>query len=474
MLLLAWAGLPWLVGLTIRGATRGGWRDPTLFALVVLLIGGTNASSLLFVGIAPVLWLVVASMQGTVRPRAALATAGRIALPTIGVSLWWAAGLVEQARYGIPVLDVTETLRQVATFSRPDDLLRGFGNWFFEGWDRLGPWLDQWTEYNDRELLVYATLAVPLAGLAAAAFLRWRYRAYFVALVVVGTIVAVGAWPYDDPSPVGSLFKSFAGRAAAGAALRNTPRVGPLIVLGLAGLIAAAIGGLHRRRAVQLVATGAVGVVVVAAFLPVWRNGYLSDRILRDGDVPAYWKDVAAALDRGDDGTRALELPGSLFAAYRWGNTVDPITPGLTDRPWVARELMPFGTRGSVDLLAALDRRVQQGTFEPVVARPARSSARGGHDRRPRTTSSTSVTTPRVRRVLWSWLTDPRPHRPRGTRRLRGAGAEPRVEPAAHARRAGAAYVRHGVAAPGGAVRCDVATTHRVDRVDRRAARPRR
>ena len=408
VLLLAWAGLPWLVALTIRSARRGGWRDPTLFALVVLLIGGTNASSLLFVGIAPALWLVVAVVQGTVRPRAALATAGRIALPTIGVSLWWAAGLVEQGRYGIPVLDVTETLRQVASFSRPDDLLRGFGNWFFEGRDRIGPWLDQWTEYHDRELLVYATLAVPLAGLVAAAFVRWRHRAFFVALVVVGTIVAVGAWPYGDPSPVGSLFKSFAGRAAAGAALRNTPRVGPLIVLGLAGLIAAAIGGLHRRRAAQLVAAAGVAAIAIAAFLPVWRNGYLSDRILRDEDVPAYWHDVAAALDRGDDGTRALELPGSLFAAYRWGNTVDPITPGLTDRPWVARELMPFGTRGSVDLLAAVDRRLQQGTFEPAALAPVARLLAVGTIVDRNDLEYERYDTPRPR-VLWSWLTDPVP-----------------------------------------------------------------
>ena len=65
VLLLPWAGLPWLVGLTIRAARRGGWRDPVLFALVVLVIGSTNASTLLLVGIAPVLWLVVASVQRT-------------------------------------------------------------------------------------------------------------------------------------------------------------------------------------------------------------------------------------------------------------------------------------------------------------------------------------------------------------------------------------------------------------------------
>jgi arabinofuranan 3-O-arabinosyltransferase len=406
VLLLPFAGLPWLVGLTIRAAKRGGWRDPCLFALVVLLIGGTNASSLVLVGIAPVLWLVVASVQREVQPRVALTTAGRIVVPTIGVSLWWAAGLVSQARYGIPVLDVTENLRQVAAASGPADLLRGLGNWFLFGSDRLGPWLDQANAYRFDRLVTWATFAVPIAGLVAAAVVRWRHRAYFVALVVVGTIVGVGAWPYDDPSPIGSVFKTLVGRNGAAAALRNTPRVAPLIVLGIAGLIAAGVSALHRKKVLELGSAVAVCFVVAVAFLPVWRNGYLSERILRNDDVPEYWHDVASTLDRGDDGTRALELPGSLFAAYRWGNTVDPITPGLTDRPWVARELMPFGTRGSVDLLAALDRQLQDGTFEPAALAPVARLLAVGTIVDRNDLEYERYNSPRPRDV-WAWLDDP-------------------------------------------------------------------
>jgi arabinofuranan 3-O-arabinosyltransferase len=405
VLLLPFAGLPWLIGLTIRAAKRGGWRDPCLFALVVLLIGGTNASSLVLVGIAPALWLVVASVQREVQPRVALATAGRIALPTVGVSLWWAAGLVSQARYGIPVLDVTENLRQVAAASRPADLLRGLGNWFLSGSDRLGPWLDQANAYRYDRLVTFATFVVPIAGLVAAAVVRWRHRAYFVALIVVGTIVGVGAWPYDDPSPIGSVFKTLVGRNGAAAALRNTPRVAPLIVLGIAGLIAAGVSALHRKKVLELGSAVAVCIVVAVAFLPVWRNGYLSERILRD-DVPGYWHEVASSLDRGDDGTRALEVPGSLFAAYRWGNTVDPITPGLTDRPWVARELMPFGTRGSVDLLAALDRQLQSGTFEPAALAPVARLLAVGTIVDRNDLEYERYDSPRPRDV-WAWLDDP-------------------------------------------------------------------
>ena len=406
VLLLPWAGLPWLIGLTIRAARRGGWRDPALFALVILLIGSTNASSLLFVGIAPILWLVVTCAQRDLEWRRALAVAGRIALLTISVSLWWIAGLRTQAAHGIPVLDVTETLKQVAEVSRPADLLRGFGNWFLSGGDRVGSWLDQSPDYADSRVLAAATLFVPLAGFVAAAFVRWKHRAFLGSLVVVGTIVGVGAWPYDEPSMVGEVFKSFAGRSAAGAALRNTPRVGPVIVLGLAGLLAAGIAALSRRRVLQLGAASVVVAMVALAFLPVWRHGYLSERIERDEDIPQYWEDVATALDQGDGGTRALELPGSLFAAYRWGNTVDPVTPGLTDRPWVARELMPFGTRGSVDLLAALDRRLQHGTFEPDSLAPVLRLLGVGTVLARNDLEYERYDSPRPRDV-WRWLTDP-------------------------------------------------------------------
>ena len=64
------------------------------------------------------------------------------------------------------------------------------------------------------------------------------------------------------------------------------------------------------------------------------------------------------------------ELPGIDFASYRWGGTVDPITPGLTDRPYVARELVPWGSPQGADLLIAYERRLQEGWFEPSSLAP--------------------------------------------------------------------------------------------------------
>ena len=43
VLLLPWAGLPWLVELTRRAVGRGGWRAPAGFALVTFTVAGVNA-----------------------------------------------------------------------------------------------------------------------------------------------------------------------------------------------------------------------------------------------------------------------------------------------------------------------------------------------------------------------------------------------------------------------------------------------
>ena len=64
VILLPWAGLPWMLALTIRALRardeRGAWKYPAIFAIVVQIVGGVNATALVFAGIAPVLWIVYA------------------------------------------------------------------------------------------------------------------------------------------------------------------------------------------------------------------------------------------------------------------------------------------------------------------------------------------------------------------------------------------------------------------------------
>ena len=65
-----------------------------------------------------------------------------------------------------------------------------------------------------------------------------------------------------------------------------------------------------------------------------------------------------------------MQLPGAEFGAFRWGYTVDPPLPGLTAKPLITRDLLPLGSPGAMDLLYALDDRVQSNVLDPAAIAP--------------------------------------------------------------------------------------------------------
>ncbi|MBA2496415.1 MAG: DUF3367 domain-containing protein, partial [Acidimicrobiia bacterium] len=377
-LLLPFAGLPWLIGLTVLAVRRGGWRHPALFALVVATIGSVNATALVLVGLGPLLWLAhVRFVTRQASTRQVLGAAGRIGLLTTLTSLWWLAGLWAQGGWGIDILRYTETAETVSSSSVATEVLRGLGYWFFYGGDQLGPWIEPGEAYTQRLALIALTFALPVVALAALARTRFAHRSFFVALVVAGLVAAVGAHPWDDPSALGGVWQVLL-RTDAGLALRSLPRVVPLLALGLAAGMGAGVASLAAaaapslRRAARPAAYGAMAASVLA-LPPLWTGALVADNLDRPSEVPTYWREAAAYLQRdadGSAGTRVLEVPGIDFASYRWGDTVDPITPGLTDRYYVARELIPYGSPPSADLLNAIDRHLQEGTLEPGAVAP--------------------------------------------------------------------------------------------------------
>ena len=377
VLLLPFAALPWLIGLTRKALRDGGWLYPAIFALVVQVIGGVNATALIFAGVGPVLWIAYAWLvEHEVDWRRALGVTFRIGVLTVLTSLWWIAGLEMQGTYGLDILKYTETVRAVATASFPNEILRGLGYWFFYGGDRIGPWVESASQYTQRPAVLIAGYGLVVVSLLAAGVVRWRHRLFFVALLVVGMVIAVGPSPYAHPTPLGAVFKAFANSSSAGLALRSTARAVPLVVLALTVLLGlglnAAVRSL-RRRGHPAIGAALIGVVVVliAVNMPALFNGtFYGKNLERPEHVPAYWTAATKYLDARGGATRVLEEPGIDFAAYVWGNTVDPITPGLMDRPYVARELIPYGTAGTADLLNAFDLRFQAGVADPAGVAP--------------------------------------------------------------------------------------------------------
>jgi hypothetical protein len=371
-LVLPWAGLGWMIAFVIRGVRGGGWRYPALFALVWLTVSGLNASGPVYAVVAPTLWLVYAVFivkEHTLRQ--AWATVWRTALLTAGVSLWWAWALAIESGYGLNVLGVTEKVSAVAKTSLSSEVLRGLGYWFFYGSDIAGPWAATSAGFTQQLWLIGVTFAVPLLALVAAVAVRWRQRAFFIILVVVGMVLAVGSNPYAAPSTVGGFIKAFMTKTTAGLALRSTDRATPMVLLGLAILLGAGVTALaQRRRVMGILATGLALATIAAANPPAWNGSSVLDRYTFPTPVPNYVTAAATALNAQKTDTRVFAIPGDNFGAYTYGNTVDPIWPGLLTRPFVTRQQLPLGSVPSYDMTYAVDVPMQNRTADPAALAP--------------------------------------------------------------------------------------------------------
>ncbi len=377
VLLGPWAALPFLLAFTIRALRHGGWKYPALFAITVQIVGGVNATALLYALLGPAAWLVwsVLVSRETNLGRA-WAAVWRTGLLTGLTSLWWVIGLYVEGQFGMGILRFTESIETVSATSTASEVLRGLGYWFFYGGDVRGSWNDAVLDFTNKPWLIAVSFGIPALGMLAGGMLRWRQRAFFVFLVILGLVVAVAASPFHDPTAVGALFRAFATSSTAGFALRSTARAVPLLSLGLSVLLGVGVSTLadsfarRGRRVVGPVAAIVVGALCIANAPGLWNGRYYSGYLERDEKVPRYWTEALTALDQRGADTRVLTLPGSDFAAYRWGGTIDPIEPGLMDRPSVARELVPWGGDASTNLLIAVDRRVQSRLLDPNAIAP--------------------------------------------------------------------------------------------------------
>jgi arabinofuranan 3-O-arabinosyltransferase len=364
VILLPWAGLPFMLGLTIVALRRGGWREPALFAVVVALVSGINASSIIYVGVAPVLWIVYAVVvlrESTWRH--ALGTTLRIGILTLGACLWWMAGLEVEAAFGVNVLKYTETVPSTSQTSNAADIFRGLGYWYFYGSDHTGPWTNAAVRYTQDVWLLATSYAVPVLSLVAAAFVRWRERAFFLVLLFVGLILSVGPFPFSDPTKVGGWLKSFMTDTTAGLALRSTDRATPVVLLALFMLLGSGLSALWSRVHVGgLVTSLLIAGLVVANNPSLFLGDFIANNFTQPAALPSYQLAAIQHLNATHPGTRVFAIPGNDFAAYRWGDTVDTPQPAFLDRNFVTREQQILGSIATADTLYATDAPLQDGT----------------------------------------------------------------------------------------------------------------
>ena len=328
VILLPWAGLPWMVALTVLALRRGGWRYPALFALVVALVSGINASSIIYVGVAPVLWLVYAvAVEREATWRRALGTALTIGLLTLLVL----PVVDRRARHRGRLRRQRPQVHRDRPVHQPDaraaEVIRGLGYWYFYGGDRLGPWTSSssstpsgsgcWPLSYRRPGPRLLARPCSSAGGTGPTSSCWSWS---------GSVLSVGAHPFAHPTPVGGVLKAFMTDTTAGLAMRSTDRATPLVVLGLAMLlgsgVSAAVAPAARRS---------------ASSRRCWSPAWWSPTTRPSSTATPRWpaaspspprcppteRAAAAHLNATHPGTRVLAIPGDDFAAQRWGDTVD-------------------------------------------------------------------------------------------------------------------------------------------------------
>ena len=380
--LLGYAALPWLLLIVHRGLrvdpTAGrarSWWWPAAFALVLTSAGGgVNAALVAFVLLGPAALLIYEPAMGHVSWHAARAFVIRAAALSLLVSLWWLLDLLVQARYGINFLQYTEQPRTIWGTNSIPESLRLMGFWT----SYLGAGYPQtrFGYYSDSSTLLYnvavvgASLIVPaLACLGFVWTRRWRYGPLFLVMVLLGVVVMSAGFP--DGTPLRQAMNWVYYHVSLLSFLRTVDKAAPVLALGLAGLLGLAADvawvRLRRiepgtvRRGALIAAPAALTALIVLAAWPLFQ-GRAADRQLTWTQIPAAWREAGRNLDAHlPANSRAIVLPGQVFAFYKWGGTIDAILPRLTDKPVAVRYETPYSDLHADDLLVTIDNLVQQG-----------------------------------------------------------------------------------------------------------------
>jgi arabinofuranan 3-O-arabinosyltransferase len=370
--LLAYALLPWMLLAVHRGlrSPRHWWWPAALAVIVASAGGGVNVAVIGWLLLAPLGLLAYEVAAGAVARRDAVAFALRAGALVAVTSVWWAAPVLAHALHAPDFLPFTEQPGVIWGTTAASEVLRLMGYWTsYIGVGYTGR-LSAYTSDSGVMLfsapVVAASMLIPAAAAASLVWARrWGYAAFALGLVLAGALIVGAGFP--DGTPLR--------RAALGAYfhlqpiqfLRTTYKAAPLLVLGYALLLAAAAGpaaaALGRLRPARrwraLAAVAGVGVLALSAY-PLAR-GRAVDSQLSWRAIPPAWTHAAAGLDRElPPNTRAVVLPGQLFAWNRWGATVDPILPALTRRPVAERGVVPYADLRAVDLLWTVDGLIQQ------------------------------------------------------------------------------------------------------------------
>ncbi len=368
VVLLAWAGLPWLIHFAARSVEAPGWADPARFAICVALATGGNMAASLYMLVGPVLWFVFVGLITREVPAAVLLrTMARVATITGGVCAWLVVGWTYAPRVELAQALAHDPRNAVNRVTTASEVIRGVADWrsYVAASNTFAS-----SVYQRWPAMIALTTAVAAIGLSGLALTRFHNRLYFIGLLVAGMTLSVGAAPVDHREPAGRLL-SWLGSTSLGSVFVPSTRAIPLHLLALALGFGAAVRAVIRNRPAAWWSSHVIAGVMVGACVPALFLGRAIDSplLLAEG-VPSYWRQAAAAVNGLGRDLNVLELPGQDTPAYIWGTTNRPISASLLRDPVGLRSDPAVGQRPTRDLLAAIDDQLRNHTLQPKAVAP--------------------------------------------------------------------------------------------------------
>ncbi|HVQ96755.1 MAG TPA: alpha-(1-_3)-arabinofuranosyltransferase family protein [Mycobacteriales bacterium] len=346
----------------------GNYRWPAAVALTFFAMTGMNAGvvPLLQLLAVPVIVLALRRADG-LRWRQILAVLARCAALVVAVSAYWLVPSLFALRAGTVVVDNSETLEGIFGPTSYAEALRGLGQWPLYGSGPNGAWLPQYAAYLRNPVVVVLSFGLPVAAGLAALVVRGPVRRVGLALLAIAVPIMVGLFPPAAPSPFGQALRWGFDHVPGAGAFRTTNKIGALLVLGTALLLAALAAAAFRRTSGKAPRYRAAVVLALVALLaggtvPAWTGRLYSSTV----DVPDYWTQAATDLNTGPADERVWFIPGEVLAAYRWSqDRPDDLSTSLLSRPSLVRTVIPVTSPAAANLLAATDVQLNEGSLPP-------------------------------------------------------------------------------------------------------------
>lgn len=340
---------PWLLLTAIKTSTkRIRLGSGTLrYALVVLLMGGINATSVLAAMVPTWLFLIYA-----LETRRFFSFAWRLSIATFAATAWWALPLAMQRGYGLNFLTYTEHADITASSSSLSEVLRGASYWLNrlladDAWVRTG-----WALTHN---WFYVAISVVVAGvgLAGLANHRLRYRGFLLTCLLTGTAIMVCGFAGSGSGDFAQLARDLLDGPAS--ALRNVHKFDPLVRIPLAlGLaqVATSLSKIAPPSRRSITAIGWLGLVI-ALMIP-----FAGQTVLSAGGFkkfPDEYRQLANELKTDRQSGWTLQLPAASFAEQSWGRPIDDPLRALGVDQLVTRDIIPLGANGSLQVLDQIE-----------------------------------------------------------------------------------------------------------------------